>query len=572
MSLPSKIPNVLGNTDLNAFDVLIIGSGAGGSTAAWVLTQQGLKVLILEAGDNYFIGLDDPAPDKPIPLYSNDELKHIYRYFVMPDPLMEPRTFRDNETDVRSLVGDVNDLPKAVGGGTVHADMGFPRFQGFDFKLHSLLGDVAGANFADWPISYDDLESFYTKAEEIIGVQGDASANPFQSHRSAPYPMPPGVPMYAALLVAEGTQKLGYHPFPYPKGVTSRPYRGRPPCVDCGFCGEYGCPNNAKGSAALTFLREALLTSNCQLRYNSFVYQLVADSRKQSIVGVKYLDADGQPQQAKADRYILAASPIEDVRLLLLSDPGGPGLGNSSGQVGRNLMFHFETTVIGNFPQKLHTHRGRSVTHGMADFRGVPKDSKRPLGGIIEFGEGPKPIREAVTYAEYFGGIGAQHKALMRQSLLREHLMVITMFGEDAPQLSNRVDLDPAVKDVYGQPVARITYRNHPFELTTREFYAPKMMQILTAAGAQSTTLAPPDEPPTSRHVMGTLRMGNDPKASVCDASGRFHDLDNLYAADGSLFVTASGYNPTLTITALALRVAAGMINPQNPESVLPQI
>jgi gluconate 2-dehydrogenase alpha chain len=569
MSLPSKVPNVLGNTDLGTFDVLIIGSGAGGSTAAWVLTQKGLKVLILEAGDNYFIGLDDPAPDKPIALYANDELKHIYRYFAIPDPLVEPRTFRENETDVRTLVGDVNDLPKTVGGGTVHADMGFPRFQGFDFKMHSLLDDVQGANFADWPISYDELEPFYTQAETVIGVQGNASANPFQSHRSAPYPMPPGVPMYAGLLVADGAQKLGYHPFPYPKGVTSRPYRGRQPCVDCGFCGEYGCPNNAKGSAAVTFLREALLTGNCQLRYNAFVSQLVTDSAKRNIVSVKYLDSEGHPQQAKADRYILAASPIEDARLLFLSDPGGRGLGNSSNQVGRNLMFHLDTTVIGNFAQRLHTHRGRSVTQGMADFRGIPKDPQHPLGGIIEFGEGPKPIREATTYAEFFGGIGAQHKDMMRASLLRDHLMVISMFGEDAPQLLNRVDLDPDVKDAYGFPVARVTYRNHAFELTARGFYAPKMMEVLRAAGAQSTTLAPMDTPSQTRHVMGTLRMGDDPKASVCDASGKFHDLANLFASDGSLFVTASGFNPTLTITALALRVATGIASPKNQEDTI---
>lgn len=560
MNLSPKVPNVLGNTELSSFDVLIVGSGAGGSAAAWALTKNGLKVLILEAGDNYY---------EPVTLYSNDELKHVFRNFAMPDPLMEPRTFRENDTQLRTFVGDVNALPKTVGGGTVLSAMGLPRFQEFDFRLHSLIGDVPGANFADWPLSYDELEPFYTEAEKIIGVQGDASANPFEPRRSAPYPLPPGVPKYGSLVVAEGAKKLGYHPFPYPLGINSRPYRGRLPCVDCGFCGEYGCPNNSRGSAAMTFLREALETGNCQLRFNAFVFKLVPDSKRRRIEAVEYLDAEGQRRQATADRYVLAASPIEDARLLFLSDPSGPGLGNSNNQVGRNLMFHLQTIVIGIFPQRLHTHRGRSVTHGMCDFRGVPNDPHRPLGGIIEFGEGPKPIREAAVYGQYFQGRGARHKDLMRQSLMREHLMVLSMFGEDAPQLSNRVDLDPDVKDAYGFPVARVTYRHHPFELSARGFYAPKIMEILRAAGAQSTALAPLDMPPMTRHVMGTLRMGDDPKNSVCNRFGKFHDLENLYCADGALFVTSSGYNPTLTIFALALWVAGHFISPQNPYHIL---
>ncbi len=569
MAIPSREPNVLGNSALSAFDAIVIGSGAGGAVAAYVLATNGRTVLVFEAGDNFFPGLDDPSLSNPLPLFSNDELKDT-RYLIEPDPFLEPRTFRPNEeAGERTHVGDVNGLPKTVGGGAVHADMKYPRFQETDFRLGSLLGDVAGASFADWPLTYEELEPFYAEAELISGVQGEDGSDPFASARSGAYPMEPGVPMYVSLLAAEGARKLGYQPFPYPTAINSQFYRGRPPCVDCGFCSGYGCPNNSKGSPAVTYLREALLSGNCQLRFNSPVVRFVPNATKTRIDGVEYIDPEGRRQQAKADVFVLAASPIEDARLCFVSDPDGPGTGNSSGLVGRNLMFHLQTIAVGIFQQRLHAHRGRALTHGMTDFRGVPGDDARPLGGIIEFGAASELIAEAKIYALTLFQKGAKLKNLMRNSPLRDHLMGLTMQAEDAPQLSNYVDLDPSVRDVYGLPVARVTYQNHPFELSAREFYMPKMLEVVQSAGAQFGFIAPMDAPPGSRHVMGTLRMGDDPRASVCDRVGKFHDLDNLYCADGAIFVTSSGFNPTLTIHALALRTAGNIIVPGSPERVL---
>ena len=568
MTHPLRVPGVLGNTGLHDFDAIIVGSGAGGAAAARVLTTNGRRVLVFEAGDNNFPGLDDPRPGQPAPVFSNDELKMSVRGFITADPLTDPRTFRpDDRSGDRTQVGDVNGLPKTVGGGAVHADMKYPRFQATDFHLRSLLGDIAGANFADWPVNYAELEPFYEHAETIAGVQGEDGADPFASPRRTGYAMAPGVPMYCGLVASEGARKLGYHPFPLPSAVNSRPYRGRPACVDCGFCSGYGCPNNSKGSPAVTFLRDALLTGRCQLRYNAPVARLLSSGRR--VTGVEYIDPSGRRHQASADVVILAASPIEDARLCLLSDPGGGGLGNSSGLVGRNLMFHYQVLAAGIFPQRLHGHRGRSVTHGMTDFRGVPGDAARPLGGIIEFGAANEAIFEAKTYALLLNQRGHALKRLMRESPLRDHLMALTMQCEDAPQLTNRVDLDPAVRDVYGLPVPRITYTNHAFELSAREFYAPKLIDLLGAAGAQFAFIAPPDTPSQSRHIMGTLRMGDDARSSVCDASGKFHDMENLYCADGALFPTSSGYNPTLTIQALALRVAAGIVAANAPERAL---
>src|SRR3990172_4713223 len=216
MGFPSREPNVLGNTDLASFDALIIGSGAGGSAAAYVLATHGKKVLVLETGNNYFPGLDDPTSGQPVPLFSNDELKDE-RYVIEQDPLVEPRTFRQTESDGdRIMTGDVNGLPKTVGGGAVHADMKYPRFQEWDFHLASELGSVPGANFADWPLTYEELEPFYAEVETVVGVQGADGSDPSASPRSRPYVMPPGAPMYVALLATDGATKLGYHPFPYP--------------------------------------------------------------------------------------------------------------------------------------------------------------------------------------------------------------------------------------------------------------------------------------------------------------------------------------------------------------------
>lgn len=573
MALPSVTPNVLGEDTLATFDVVVIGSGAGGSTVARTLARAGQKVLVLEAGDNFFPLLDDPAGLAP-PLFSNDELKMQIRDPIDQDEMIEPRSFRTSIADgVRTMIGDANVLPKNVGGAAVHADMKYPRFQPTDFQLGTLLGAVPGASFADWPVDYATLERFYVEIEHAVGVQGAADgspdADPFAPPKSVPYPMPPGLPMFANTVLADAARRLGWHPFMYPTAVTSRPYRGRPACIDCGFCSGYGCPTHAKSSPAVTLLRDALLTGNCQLRFNSSATRLVPSATGTSIDAVEYIDPAGATQRVAASRFVLAASAAESARLLLLSDPAGPGLGNSSGLVGAHLMFHFQTIVIGVLRDRVHGHRGRSVTMGFSDFRGVPGDALHPLGGIIELATSADLIGETKNYAIDLGQRGPTLKSLIRQSPFRDKLVAMIMQAEDAPQVTNRLDLDPDLKDVYGRPAARVTYSPHAFETTARDFYIPKLLDIQREAGAQFGLVAPVDSPSQSRHVMGTLRMGTNPTTSVCDRVGKLHDLGNVWAADGALFPTSSGFNPTLTIQALALWVAANMVNSTTPESVL---
>lgn len=602
--------DVLGNRRLDEpFELCVIGSGAGGATAAHVLAAAGKSVLVLEAGPNLFPGLDRKHP-LPFPLHSNDEVKYSIRNFIMQDPFLEPRTFRSDGTRPARLRDDVNLLPKAVGGAFQHADMKTPRFNAVDFRLKSAVEaliagapgltvpgfgtDAASANFADWPFSYDDLEPFYVEAERLYGVQGDGD-DIYQSRRSQPYPMPAGLGMYFNLLIAEAARQttvpdIGLlSPHTYPAAINSRFSRSadpdapddRPPCVDCGLCSGFGCPNNSKGSPAVTALRRALLTGNCQLRSNAHVTRLIVSGGV--VTSVEYIDGDGVTRTVRASAFVLAASAIESARLCLLSDPNGPGLGNSSGQVGRNLMFHLQTNVNCFLPRRVHGQRGRAVSHGISDFRGVVPGGEAirlftgnvvGLGGICEFGasQGLPITEDGVVYSTELPAnvrlrSGIPLKNALRDQALGQHLMGMIMQAEDAPQLTNRVELDTRYRDVYGLPVPSITYKNHPFELEVRAFYLPHLKavlrQVLRDAGvAESeiddrifvTPMLP--DPPSTRHIMGTLRMGTDSGTSVVNAQGRFHDVQNLYACDGSVFPTSSGYNPTLTIVAVALKIA----------------
>ncbi len=543
-------------------DAVIIGSGAGGGIAAKVLAEAGLRVLLLEKGENHYVGLD--RPDGILRnRFGNDELKFEHRSFIVQDPRIEPRTYRRSEGE-ESWVGSVNALAATVGGGTIHYDGNSPRVQQKDLRLRTIYGEVEGADIEDWPISYPDLEPFYDEVEAVIGVQGEAGSNPFEEPRS-PYPMPPGYPKYHSLLLADAARSLGYHPYPTPIAVNSVAYRGRPACSNCGFCGGHGCAINAKGSTAVTAVRDALLTGNCELRPDCFVFGLETSRAGDRVERVKYVGPSGEIVSQAGGVFILACNAIESARLCLLSacDAHPGGLGNRSGRVGRNLMFHTVWSVFGIFPQRLHIHRGRVGSHGMDDFNRPPdpdEPDKLLGGGIVEFGAQLHPISEAKNLPV----IGEAHKRYMRASPLRDHLGVITLIGEDLPLSSNRVDLDPNVRDVYGFPVARITYKEHPNDQCAASHFLPRLEEILRTAGAMAAFSVLESMQtggiPDTKHILGALRMGTDPDRSVVNPYGRFHDLDNLYCADGGVFVTSTGYNPTLTTQALAARQAAWIV------------
>lgn len=545
-------------------DVVIIGSGAGGGMAAKVLAEGGANVLLLEKGPSHFPDIlnysTQPSAGSLNNNLGNDELKFAHRSFIEQDIRIEPRTFRKNDSQ-SARIAKVNTLAVTVGGGTIHYDGNSPRCAQKDFQVKTNIGSLEGTNIEDWPLTYDDLEPYYDAVEKTVGVQGQHGINPFEEYRTNPYPMAPGYQKYHSLFLADSAKQLGYHPCPTPIAINSVPYKGRPACANCGFCGTHGCAINAKGSTAVTAIPDALATGRCDLITDRFVYRLETNSAGDRIEGVTYIDELGNHEAVCADVFILAGNAIESSRLCLLSASGAfpTGLGNSSDMVGRNLMFHSVYSIFGLFPERLHNYRGRVGTLGMDDFNQAPilGDPERPFGGgIVEFGAQLHPIDEA----KYLPLIGDLHKKYMRISPFREHMGVVTFIAEDPPVSENRVDLDESIKDVYNMPVSRITYQAHENDRAVAAHYMPKLKEILWNAGAVfvlGVSLAAENGGiPDTKHILGTLRMGADPATSVTNQYGRFHDIENLYCADGGVFTTSTGYNPTLTIQALAYRQA----------------
>jgi gluconate 2-dehydrogenase alpha chain len=555
-------------------DAVIMGTGPAGSAVAQVLTAAGWSVIMLEKGDNHLISLE--APYAAAGHLSNDELKLVHRHLLGPDPIVEPRTYRITPDDGDHLyVGHVNSLPSTVGGGGYHADAKMPRLREDDFRLLSTFGPQDGASVADWPFAYDDLEPYYAEAERIVGVAGEET-NPFAAWRSTPFVMPPGPDMYGAVISMAAAEQAGLHPYRAPTGINSQPYDGRPACNNCGFCGWFGCPIDAKGDP-VALLRRALQTGRCEIRPQARVTAVVLDASGRKATGLRYLDAQRHVQEVSADHVVLAGGAFETPRLLLTQD-----VGNSSGLVGRNLMFHFQTLTVGAFPFRLHTMRGRCVTAAHDDSivgddaqQAAARDAGLPWirGGLTEHGGGNQPVAEAKLY-----GPGGHHGAAMRDSSLRDRLWVFTLQGEDLAQPTNTIDLDPTVKDAFGFPAGRVTYRPHRMELVLSHHVRPLHEQILRDAGAEwviTTTSPPRHDPndtgpvstPASYHIMGTCRMGTDAATSVVDPHGHLWDVDNVMVADSAVFPTSSGYNPTLTLVSVASKFAHELVGDPLPKT-----
>lgn len=583
-------------------------------------------VVVMEKGRNYLTGLGgDPA--KVTNVFANDEIAYETDTAspIDQDPFLEPRSFRTDPTaGARTYVGDVDDLPTTVGGGYVHADVKARRFREVDFITNSLMGGTAdrpaipGTTYTDWPITYCHLEPFYAVVEEVVGIQGPAhrlpsgqvyNPNPYESPRSTPFALPPGVQQLNSLLAAESATRLGYYPAAVPTAIISRPYRGRPACVDCAFCLDYGCPSNAK-SGGIWELNDALAAGATLIAQANVVRVEWAKgpNGRYRATAVSYIDADGRVQTMAADLVVLANTPIETTRLSLLSEISkAPDENNlsalvttptePSGLLGRNIMFHLQSAALAIVNQNIHSWRGRTSTQTLDAFAGSGPSAKDfdpavLMGGILEIGGNLNPIQEATEVASF--AYGVRHNLYMRLSPFRKHLVTLTMQGQDMPQLTNYVDLDPDIVDVWGQPVPRITYHNHPYELSAAASYIPRMVEILDNIGGPGSayptvkTLAafsidpttPAVEPgaadtalypfssqlpfsnvPQDKHIMGTHRMAVDSEHGACDPYGRYWAFDNLYAAGGALFATAPGFNPTVTMDALSYWVASAIVS-----------
>lgn len=524
--------------------VCIIGAGASGATVAKVLTERGIHVVTLEKG-----------PHQRKEDFGGDELANAHRYALWPDPDLNPRTFRltaDDQAEIENFCP----VPQAVGGGTVHWTGWVPRFTAEDFVQHSVHGDIAGANLADWPISYFDLEPYYTRVEWALGVSGRAEANKYESPRSQGYPCPPLPPTRYAAMFNRGCDKLGLNSFPTPTAMLSQGYNGRPRTVQSAFVQQHGDPSGTRSSVLFTFVEDALKTCRWDLRPNSYVREITVGEDKR-VRGVIYEDADGDLVAQEADLVILACGAIESARLLLMSTSGvfPHGLANSNDLVGRYLTLHEFTAAVGTFDEPVYGWAGGGYISA-SSFEFYRSDYRRGfIGGahVAAAGVGiPLPISFSLPGKPSWG---VEAKQWDRDFF--NHSMGIGMVMYDLSQETNRVELDDTVKDAWGLPVARITVKPHDNDLAMSRWVVDRCAEILEAAGAKQVWRAYVQRiTGNCSHQHGTTRMGNDAATSVVDKYCKAHEVDNLYVADGGPFPNSTGANPTLTIMANAWRVA----------------
>ncbi len=530
-------------------DFVIIGSGAAGGILAKELSSNGFRVVVLEQGP-YLTEAD----------FTHNEIKVLSEDLLTNHPKLQPNTFRKTPDEKakpqRALV-----YGRLVGGTSVHFTANFWRFHEIDFIERSKIGPVPGANLADWPITYADLEPYYSKVEWEIGVSGLAGASPFDPPRSKPYPMPPLPVKSSGVLFERATRKLGWHPFPAPMAILSQPRDGRSACVNCGFCLGFGCEVGAKSSSLASAIRMAEKTGRCEIRPNSYVHRIEMDSKGRA-TGAVYFDEKRNVHLQRAKAVIVSANGAETPRLLLLSTSKQfpNGLANSSGMVGKNLMLNSSGISVGVFDQPLNDYKGFAVSRVLHDFYELDPQKVGFYGG-----GGLDARYDFTPFTFAMGGLppdsprwGTSFKNAIRNNFTRT--MEIFGHGTSLPVENNSFDIDPDVKDAWGLPALRMTYKDHPDDIKLSNWLAQRGLEVLDAAGAQRKWSFPVQEQQFAVHLLGTCRMGNDAKTSVINKDHRSHDVKNLFLCDGSSLVTSGRGQPTMTIEALAFRAADRII------------
>lgn len=530
-------------------DVVIVGSGSGGATAAKVLSEAGLRVVALERGPWL-------TPEHA----SGDELKILNRNYLWQDPKLKPRTYRSDDSE-EAVVTNFSATPQVVGGGTTHWGGMVPRMTEDDFRLRTLHGDVEGASLVDWPITYDDLEPYYSRVEWEFGTSGLAGANRLEGWRSRGYPTKPAPLSQIGRKFATAMDKLGHSTFPMPQGMVTEPYRGREPFSENGFWQQYADPGSGKSSTLITFIPDALATGRFELRADCYVREVLVGKDGRA-TGVLYQDEDGTELVQEAKAVIVAAGGIETPRLLLMSKSAlfPDGLANSSGQVGRNATFHQYSFSVGLFDKELQDPlfgwSGHYMNLCSFDFYETDESRGHILGSLIF----PSMLGHPINWS--FPGRptwGQAAKDADRDFF--NHSMKIGVLLHDLPVESNRVDLDPNVTDAWGLPAARITHTPHSNDYAQERWQVAKNGEILEAAGASRVIPVNMERiTGNTSHELGTVRMGDDPATSVVDKYCRAHDVPNLYVFDASFFPTATGINPALTIMANTWRCVDHML------------
>jgi gluconate 2-dehydrogenase alpha chain len=557
-------------------DVVIIGVGAAGGILAAELGKAGMKVIGLERGPRLTTADFNP----------HDELRYFQRQDLRPNIKRQPVTWRPN-ADASAHPLPVLNYGSQAGGGTVHYGAISWRFHEDDFRPRAHTIERYGSraipedsSLVDWPLAYADVEPFYDRAEYELGVSGKAGnlqgrkiegGNVFEAPRQREYPLPPLLADQSGVLFEAGARKLGYHPFSSPRAILSQSYQGRPGCTYCGFCQSFGCHIGAKSSILVTKLPEADKTGNFKLLTGTMCYRVNSDNSGR-VTGVSYYGPDGSDNTIEAELVILTPFIYDNTRLLLLSktEKFPNGLANSSGEVGKHLMAHITARVFAAYDDRfVNVYMGPSAQkHSLDDFnadnfdhgalsfiRGAqisiaPAELEAgPIGAAVGMNPPPGIPRWGAAYRDFLAKYFARYAAIVAQT-------------ENLPYADQMIDLDPNVRDQWGLPAPRLTYNwRRPNELARVEFMLGKLEEMGHAMDATHVWRSPLGPGAPGAHHVGGTRMGNDPKTSVVNRYGQSWDVPNLFIIGSSTFPSMSGFNPTLTIQALAYMSSDAIVN-----------
>ena len=522
-------------------DFVIIGSGAAGGILAKELSTAGFSTVVLEQGKH-----------RKAPEFTHDEIKYFLNgEMIGGGPRESGMSFRKTEAD-EAQGGQVDPAmyAKTVGGSSVIWSGHVWRMRPIDFNERSVLGSIEGTNFADWPITYEELEPYYAKVEWDMGVSGAPGFS--DPPRSKPFPLPPLPVNSSGVLMEKAAAELGLNCDVQPHAILSGVHNNRAPCINCGFCAFFGCEVNAKSSSLSAMLPLAEASGNCEIRSESTVFRIVK-GEDGKVNEVLYYDKDGNEQGQKARAVVLSANGAESPRLLLESD----NLANSSGYVGRNLMFNQHAGVNGIFEYPLNEYKGVQATRVIMDF--YESDESRGFygGGGIDArgGLASTPLMYTVFGAPPTEkNWGAEYKEMIAHTYTRQMGMFVS--ATSLPMDRNNITLSPDKTDKWGRPSIVVTYKDHPDDVSNAAFLQGKAQELIDAAGAERTWSQPAGETTGGVHLLGTCRMGDDAATSVVDADHRAHDVPNLFICDGSSLVSSTRGQPTMTIMALAFRAA----------------
>ncbi len=552
-------------------DVCVIGSGAGAGPVIYELSKAGYKVVVLEKGP--WIKTED---------FTKDEQLVTRHDAYVPTNKDEPQvterlTSNGYKAESSADTGRNFQNGSCIGGSSNFMSAYFHRLKPKDFKLLSTYGPVKGANVVDWPISYDEMEPFYTKVESVVGVSGKVVEHKHHEPRSTPdYPYPPLVSNGIAEWYVKAGKELGYKIVPAARGIISEPSNGRKACYHSNYCGSFGCSSDGKSSSRAALIPDAVATGNVDIRPNSKVFNLKTDDSGK-IIEAEYYNETGVKQSVEAKLFVVACQAIETSRLLLMSKSEAfpNGLANNSGQVGKNMIFagggggsayiRYEDLSA----EDLETAKDKNtfINQCLVDFYEIDdpefdlcKESPtgKVKGGNIDFLiEHSNPMPKAYR-CKYSGSrllFGSELKEKMKDYFTQQKRIRFEVFCDWHPTDDCFTTLSEDVKDKWGDPVAKVRTGYHQRDLKIGNYLADRALEVMEKVGGIKSTKSVTGNPP-SNLIAGGCRFGNDPKTSVLDKNCKAHEVPNLYVTDGSFMPTGGSAPHTFTIYANSFRVA----------------